>query len=105
MVGLFMPARLLAASRGLVFGTAFAAGAERMPAAASRYRVRVVNAEAAAHETVHEVNGRAAEVHDAGRVNVQAYALLLDQGVELFGLIDERHAVLQPRTAATGYEY
>src|SRR5579871_360861 len=75
-----------------------------MPAAAGRDGVRVVDAETAAHQAIYEVDGRAADVHGAGRVHEQAHAVDLDKRIVLLRTFLESHAVLQTGAAATRHE-
>src|SRR5256885_4181771 len=74
---------------------------EGLAAAAARDRVWVTESEAAAHEGVDEVDLGALEVHGAHRIDDDANAVLLDDGVILFGAVGERHPVREP-PASTG---
>ena len=70
---------------------------EGLAAAAARDRVRVAEGEAAAHESVYEVDLRAFEVHGAHRVHDDANAVVLDDRVVVFGAVGERHPVRETR--------
>src|SRR5258706_12859973 len=52
-------------------GAVFLPGLERVAAAAARYRVGVIDAEAPAHQAVDKINRRAADIHNARRVDKQ----------------------------------
>src|SRR5438552_17314398 len=94
-----------AATTSTVAGAAFLSCAERMPTATRRDGVRVVDAEAATHQAVHEVDGRAADVHGAGRVHEQAHAVDFDQRIVFLRTFLEGHAVLQTGAAAARDKY
>jgi len=74
--------------------------AERGATAASRDHVRVLDLEAGALEAVDEVDHRTLHVREAGPVDEQADALIIEHRVAV-ALLVKRERVLEPGTAAT----
>src|SRR5512142_875809 len=96
--GLVMTAAAAAARRSALFG------AERLAAGAGARRVRVLDAESAAHQTVDIVDIRAVQIHGTGAVQVHAHALRIENKVALFRRILKRHSILKAGAATAGDE-
>src|SRR4051812_30563523 len=95
--------RLVAAAAASAF--AVCAGVERVAATTRANRVRVQNAEAAAHQAVLEVNCRTRNVLSARLVDVQLQAVYVDGEIVLRGLVLEGHAVGHTGAAARVHEH
>src|ERR1700694_1631819 len=85
-------------------GTILITSFERVTATAGRNRIRIIDPKAAAHQAVYKVDGRATNIHNAGRVDDQAHAIHFDDGVEFLRCGLKSHAILQTRAATTCYE-
>src|SRR5205807_3134424 len=81
-------------------GAGVIASVERTSAGAARNRIGIVHGEAAAHQAIHEVDLGALDVAGAHRVDEQANAADLGNGVTVFRLILEAHAVRHAGAAA-----
>src|SRR3972149_5426413 len=76
-----------------------------MTTAAGGHRIRVLDAEAAAHQVVVVIDGRARQVADRERVDDDVYILEGEAPICLARGTLERHAILHPGAAAAGYEH
>jgi len=76
-----------------------------MAAAARRDGVRVVDAEAATHQVINEVDVGAPQIAQTGRIDQQADAVNRHNGVEVLGVFLDGHAVLQAGATAAAHEH
>lgn len=86
---------LVAAAATALSGAVLALRLEGTAAAAAGNSVRIINAEAAAHQAIYKVNGSAAYIHQAGWVNHKAHAIHFNLCVILLRAALKRHAILQ----------
>src|SRR3990170_2171650 len=105
-----MPARRAGPTRSVaaaasVLGGGRSFGSEGMTTAAGGHRIRVLDAEAAAHQVVVVIDRHARQVADRERVDDDVHILEGEAPICLARGTLERHAILHPGAAAAGYEH